>query len=155
MILADTPSLGLIIGLPVGVGCVLLGITVFFVAGHASWWDEDLLSGKAGRRWGVGIAVVAVVVTAFAMWPWGHDYHFWKPIDGRVDKISSRFISAGDKGGTNQRFVVVVGGRPYGVDDTRASLLKVGDTVHLKCKREFVWGSGDNGWGCNWNGGGA
>lgn len=49
------------------------------------------------------------------------------------------------------RYVVVIEGQPYGVDDTRAALLKVGDSVSLLCTKEFVWGSNNNGYACNWN----
>jgi hypothetical protein len=150
MMLASTPSLGVLIGIPIAALILAAAIFVAFI----SRGTDDVYGDARLTFWGA-IAVIAltVVITGIAMWPWQSDYHFWKPINGRVEKISSRFVSAGDKGGTNQRFVVVVNGQPYGVDDTRASLLKVGDIVHLKCKREFVWGSGSNGWGCNWNGG--
>jgi hypothetical protein len=148
MIIANTPSLGLVIGLPIGLLCIAGGLAAIRFANRADTYDAPIL------RWGGTLVVAAAVIAmALSFWPWKWEYHSWQPVDGRVEKISSRFVSAGDKGGTNQRFVVVVGGQPYGVDDTRASLLKVGDTVHLKCKREFVWGSGSNGWGCNWNGG--
>lgn len=149
--LADTPSLGLALGTPIAALFVLAGLFVAFVAWNAR--ESEYRDGwRMGVACGIGGALLAIVIYLFCMWPLKHDYHFWVPVQGKVEKISSRLVSAGDKGGSNQRFVVVIKGQPYGVDDTRAALLSVGDTVNLKCKREFEWGSSANGWACRWNG---
>jgi hypothetical protein len=73
-------------------------------------------------------------------------------VRGKVQRTSSRFISAGDNKGTNQRFVFVINGHPYGVDDTRASLTHRGDRIHLRCKKEHQWFQrySDDGWACRW-----
>jgi hypothetical protein len=46
--------------------------------------------------------------------------------------------------------VFKINGQQYGVDDTRAALVKVGDTVNLNCTKQFVFGSTNNGYACNW-----
>lgn len=148
MILANTPSLGLLIGLPVAIFFFVAGLVVAKVGRPYDEFDAKLV------YWGgLLVAAIALLAAALSFWPYKWEYHSWASVDGRVDKISSRLVSAGDKGGSNQRFVVVIDGTAYGVDDTRASLLKVGDTVHLKCKREYEWGAANNGYGCRWNGG--
>lgn len=144
MFLADTPSVGLWLGVPIA-GIVVV-ICVAFCLGFYTSKPYD---------WGLGFVIAAVVgfvtlvLTAVLMWPWKHDYHFYVPVSGRVERVSNRFISNGDQG-VSQRFVVVLKGQPYGIDDTRASLLKEGDAVKLHCKKEFDWGSSDNGWACKW-----
>lgn len=146
MILADTPSLGLLLGLPAG-----LLITLAALAWSAWWWRRgDHFDGRFLVGSGLAVAVVALILTAICMWPWKWEYHAWKPVTGKAERISKRLVPAGDKG-MQERFVVVIDGRRYGVDDTRASLLRVGDTVSLSCKREYQWGSSDHGYGCRWN----
>jgi hypothetical protein len=76
------------------------------------------------------------------------DYLMYKPVAGKVDQIASRQIADGN--GMSQRFVFQINGQPYGVDDTRAALVKEGDTVNLNCTKTFVWGSTNNGYACNW-----
>lgn len=161
--LADTPSAGLLFGVPVAVLVVIVCLALAAVV-----WVKTLPHERKGgygnyRYDGLGgvilgafgVAIVTVLLTALLMWPWKYDYHHWVDVQGTVQKVSSRLVSAGDKGGSNQRFVVVLNGKAYGVDDTRASLLKVGDPVKLRCKKEYEWGSSlsANGWACKWNGG--
>lgn len=144
MFLADTPSVGLWLGVPLA-GIVIV-ICAAFCIGFLVSKPYD---------WGIGftiaavIGIVTLIGTGLAMWPWKHDYHYYVPVSGKVERVSNRFISNGDKG-VSQRFVVVLNGKPYGIDDTRASLLKEGDPVKLHCKKEFDWGSSDNGWACKW-----
>jgi hypothetical protein len=114
-----------------------------------------LPEGADGRRSfmavGTAGALATVVVWLWAMWPLKYDYHHWVEKSGRVEKISNRLVSGGE-GVVNQRFVVVLHGQPYGIDDTRAALLHVGDPVHLRCKKEhqFFQPYAADGWACRW-----
>jgi hypothetical protein len=147
MVVADVVSGGWVLGivllvvfLLVGIGCAAFGMLV----------DNDYRT-----PWVVSGLVIMLVTIGFwlwASWPLKYDYHHWVDIRGRVERISSRFISAGDNGGTNQRFVFVINGRAYGVDDTRASLARVGGMVHIRCKKEhqFFQNYSDDGWACGW-----
>lgn len=147
----DRPTLGLLIGLPLGiavaVACVVMAALCF--RAYRPGYDKEPLVGG----WILAaLAVVALGVTGAALWPWKHDYHYWTEVNGTVEKVSNRLVSGGE-GIVNQRFVVTINGQPYGVDDTRAALIKPGDRVSLRCKREYVWGSDSHGFACNWNGG--
>jgi hypothetical protein len=81
------------------------------------------------------------------------DYHAWNVKTGTVSEVSKRIVPAGDKG-IQERFVVRLreAGGLYGIDDTRASLLKSGDEVRLKCKKDYQWGvdRSAHGWACRW-----
>jgi len=145
MIIADTLSMGAVIGAATAVICLAICAALIYV-GLRMEYDGAI------PFWGGVIAAVAtIVVTIFAFWPFKHDYHYWVPKEGRVEKISNRFIKDGDSG-VSQRFVVVLNGKPYGIDDTRASLLKVGDQVRLRCKKEhqFMQPYDADGWACRW-----
>ena len=106
-------------------------------------WDFDG-AGIVGGSLGL---LITLVVVGISTWPWEAQYHQWRPVSGQVEEISSRMIADGKA--MSQRFVVVIDGQPYGIDDTRASLLKVGDEVSLMCIREWQWAStpGD---ACRW-----
>lgn len=100
------------------------------------------------------IAIVAALALGFglvAYYPFSSDFHKYYPVTGTVQTVDSRLIGNGDSG-VSQRFVVVLkeSGQPFAVDDTRATLLKPGDPVSLRCKREFEFNSVP-GWGCKWN----
>ena len=82
-------------------------------------------------------------------WPLQAQYHTYAPTTITVAQIGSRFLGSQD-GGTNQRYVFLdTSGVPYAVDDTRASLVKVGETVTLMCVREWQQ-NGVPGFACNW-----
>jgi hypothetical protein len=87
----------------------------------------------------------------WASWPLKYEYHHWVDKQGIVQAVGHRLISNGDSG-INDRYVFRISGQPYGVDDTRASLTKVGDKVHLRCKKEhqFFQHFSDDGWACRW-----
>lgn len=155
LVFADTPSSGLIFGGP------LLALTVlalaalaiaFFVAAKRS---RSSYTSSDHRLFGficTGAAVIVALVSLAGYWPYKHDYHFWVPVQGKVENVSKRLVSDGDKG-MQERYVVTIDGQPYGIDDTRASLVKKGDTLSIACKKEYQWGSRDHGWGCRWDGG--
>lgn len=141
----DSWSLGTILGLPtiglivlICLACAVIG----FIGGRH---DED------GIIFGVGascMAIVLLVSTVFVYWPFSSQFHRYYKVDGEVQAIGSRQIADGKAMST--RYVFRIGGEDYGVDDTRASLTKVGDMVHLKCKREWVYNS-ESGWACRWS----
>lgn len=140
----DRYSLGTLIGLPCFfiVTTIVLGVMV-----------SGFRHAKSG---GFYLVISATVVLAIMLplciiqwWPFDMSYHRYYRVDGEVTAVASRQISDGRS--MSQRFVVVVDGRKLGVDDTRAALLKVGDEVHLLCKREYVYAS-VSGWACEWNG---
>lgn len=95
------------------------------------------------------------ILTLALMWPLKYDYHHWKPVTGQVQQINKRLVGVGSNDGASERYVVRLSGREYGIDDSRASLLKVGDTVAIKCKKEheFMQPYGDDGWACRWGSG--
>jgi hypothetical protein len=145
-----TPSLGTIIGLPV----LLILIIAAAVTGALFWrarrGDSDDLfwAGFAIAAWGT--AACLIIGTAIGMWPYKGEYHAWSTTSGTVKAVDSRLVSAGDKGGMNQRFVVTfTDGRQRACDDTRCTTVKPGDMLTLKCKRAYQWGA-TPGWDCNW-----
>ncbi|HEX2551557.1 MAG TPA: hypothetical protein VHK64_08180 [Nocardioidaceae bacterium] len=112
----------------------------------------ELSDGEA--KAGIGIVAFAVLVVQLAniwgFWPLDMSYHRWYKVDGTVEQVGSRQIADGNAMST--RYVLQLGGQPFGVDDTRAALAKPGDTVHLKCAKEWQYNSDDPGWACIWNG---
>ena len=154
IVFADTPTLGLLFGVPVAILATLL--TIAGVIGLVmSWRSRNSYGSDDQAVIGGGLLVCGLVIGAinmWALWPYQHDYHFWMPVTGKVSQVSKRLVPAGEKS-MMERYVLVIDGKPYGVDDTRASLVKPGQTVSIACKREYQWGSRDHGYGCKWDGG--
>jgi hypothetical protein len=97
-----------------------------------------------------GLGLVGLVIGClFGYWPYQAEYHQWRHHGGDISAISQRFVGDGD-GGTNQKFVVTFKGNPqqYACDDTRCSLLHVGDHLDLSCLRKYVYSS-TSGYDCN------
>lgn len=136
-------TLGTLIGLPIALLVVLL------ILGFAVFAFADDERGIAAGATAVALGLVVAIASPIGMYPYSSEYHQWRTVHGKVEQVSSRLIAA-DKS-MSQRFVVVIGGRPFAVDDTRASLLKAGDTVTLKCKREWQYAA-ESGWACRWGG---
>lgn len=147
-------SLGVLIVLPVLV-LAIIGLTVLAVLllryGRGEYGDGFA---KAG---GIVSAVSAVVLVIIVLLPvpvgfWGlnNEWHQWRPVGGTVTAVSSRLL-AGGNGGATQRFVVQFAGsdKQYACDDTRCSLVKTGDVLHLSCKRHWQY-SGVPGYDCNY-----
>lgn len=152
MIFADYTSAGWITGLVFG--CLSAITFIVFL-----WWA---LSGGPERAdvskgWMVFFGIAGLVLTiiswTIASWPLKYDYHHYVEKSGVVQNISNRLVS-GEEGIVNQRYVFVINGYPYGVDDTRAALAKKGDFVKLYCKKEHQFGQqySSDGWGCRWGG---
>lgn len=146
--MSSTPSMGLVIGLPIMAVIVLILVAVGILMFRVDDPYGDLMP------LGFGALILAVLImgaTAFAMWPYSSEYHEWRPTSGTVAGISSRMVSAGDSS-MEQRFVVMfTDGRQRACDDTRCATVKTGDVLSLKCKRAYQW-SASPGWDCNWIG---
>ena len=140
----------------VGASALALLAAAFLVGVALLWrWHRTTERGGDGD-WGmslafaIGAAVFAIPAlfgAFYVLWPFDWDYLSWHRVDGKVDEVSSR-LTPQDKG-MAQRFVLVVDGRPYAVDDTRAALVKAGDSVTLACKKEYQYAA-ESGWACNW-----
>lgn len=153
-------SLGVLIGVPLAALLFLVVVgwgAVMFALGmrrkKTGYGNSARMVRDPYLIWsGVAIAVVGGLIVAggfvFAMWPFNSQFHQWRSVHGTVQQISSRLI-ASDKS-MSQRYVVVIDGQQFGIDDTRASLLHKGDQVSLKCKREYQFQS-VSGWACRWN----
>lgn len=109
-----------------------------------------------GALGAIGVGFCGVVVAV--LWWWGMaftlsgDYHAWNDKTGVVVEKNKRIVPAGDKG-IQERFVLrFADGQLYGVDDTRASLIKRGQRVRLKCKKDYQWGvpRSSHGWACRY-----
>lgn len=149
MVKQDGLTLGAMVGIPVLVAVVLIGL-LCWAAGIWMVRTEDLREEGWTLIGGTFIGLVIAGIIFVASWfPFDMTYHHWYRVEGQVESIGMRNIRDGD--GMSQRYVFVIGGQPWGVDDTRASVTKTGDFVKLKCKKEWVYQS-KSGWACNWNG---
>jgi hypothetical protein len=141
----------------------LVALTVLLLVCLA-WLGYGILSGL-NDGWGfapiahvIGAGLTALVIIGcwwiFSAFTTSGDYHAWNEKSGTVEQISKRIVPAGDKG-IQERFVFRFAdkGGLYGVDDTRASLVRRGDRVSLKCKKDYQWGvpREAHGWACRWN----
>lgn len=144
-------TLGILIGLPVIVFLVLFLFGIAVLLGTLAHYDHS-----PNFYWGTVVELIVMcglgLGAGFGYWPWSGEYHQYRTVSGNVDTVSSRLVSAGDKGGSNQKFVVTLqgGNQQYGITDTRAALLKSGSHVVLKCKRSYEYGSNDAGYDCKW-----
>lgn len=136
-------TLDYLIGVPLGILILLVGIgllaTLFF--------SDDGSAAFAGF-W---ITLIGVVVLLASLFPFSTKYHKWYPVSGSVEKVGHRLISVGDKGGMAERYVLTIDGQPFGVDDTRAASVEVGDNVNLNCTLDWQF-QAKAGWVCRWGG---
>lgn len=148
-------TLGVLIGLPAAIlgALLLLGLAVFFwylwaTTPKGTYSDRSFwICGAVGTTVAFILFVPGMV---WGFWPLDSAYHQYRDVHGTVDQISSRFI--GDGKSTSQKFVVTLEGssQPFGVNDTRAALLKHGDPVSLRCIRVWEYGSDNAGYDCKW-----
>jgi hypothetical protein len=151
---------GYLIGTVIAGIIVLAGLvaTVFGILTKPRWrdrkknygmWDDRFLA-RFWMKWGG----LLVVVATFGFWvagtfpPFQMKYHSYRPVAGTVQQIGTRFLGSGDSGGTTQMFVLTVNGQDYRCDDTRCSLVKVGDVVSMQCIGTFEL-HGVSGYRCN------
>jgi hypothetical protein len=88
------------------------------------------------------VGLLVLMLSPFGMYPTGgSDYHKWKPKQGVVNEVGKRLLPSGES--MQEKIVITFKGDPqeYGVEDTRAALLKPGDQAVIKCKRAYQWGS--------------
>lgn len=142
------PTLGVYIGLPVTILFLLIGVALLAGGWYCAATDRN---DNGGAYVFMGTGVVGMLVTAlvagFVWWPWAPSFHTVYRVHGQVSSVGSRQISDGTSMST--RYVFMIDGHQYGVDDTRAALTKPGDTVTLTCTKQYVWRA-EAGWACNW-----
>jgi hypothetical protein len=153
-----TPSLGVLIGLPVasllvlaGLACLIAGIRLRVKRGLWTTENFDVPAWGVAAT-GIVVVVATLVVTGFTMWPWTAEYHEWQTVSGTITGVNSRLLASGTEGGgSTQRFVVQFAGdgRQYSCDDTRCALLHKGDQLTLSCKRAWQY-TGTPGYDCNY-----
>jgi len=139
-------TIAAIILIPLGV--IALAIAIVLLAKARKAYDPENFWLGAGVLGMFAIPAIACPVIGMALVGYSGEYMAYKPVSGTVEQVASRQIADGKA--MSQRFVFKINGQEYGVDDTRASLVKAGDAVNLNCAREFVWGSTNNGYACNW-----
>lgn len=137
----DSLSLGMYIGIPVVAFFALICLITTLIGVFGDDAGEFFWSGLVG--W-----VILVGVTVVAYWPFDMEFHRFYKVEGTVTDIGKRQI-AQDGGGMSERYVFNFNGQLFGVDDTRAAVVKPGDRVTIKCKRDYVWNS-ESGWVCRW-----
>lgn len=130
---------------------VLLACVAVFVYGWISR-DDYATPSKSLMAGGVIIALITVGLWWACMaFTTSGDYHAWNVKEGNVDRVAKRLIATDN--GMSERYVVTMDGQSYGIDDTRAALVQQGDTVSLRCKKDYQWGvpREAHGWACRWN----
>lgn len=138
----------------IAVPLILLCLSLFFWVGRrwgavADEYDAPFAAVIQGAS--AGLILVTLVGTWWGMYPWKAEYHNWTPVSGTVATIDSRLV--GRDQSTDQKFVVTFTGsaQQYGVTDTRAASVRVGDSLDLTCVRQWQQ-AGTDGYDCNFVG---
>lgn len=142
-----TWSMGVLIGLPLLLIALGSCIVAWFWAGRFAGYDADF--NRKATRWVSGTAAALLVVVGLAgFYPYGAEYHQWRPVSGTVAKIDKRLIGNGK--GMEEKFVVVFAGdgQQYGCNDTRCASVRPGDSLAITCKRTWQF-AGTDGYDCN------
>jgi hypothetical protein len=155
MTFADATTGGFIAGNIVTALLLLLVIAVAAWAGFGCNYDAYSVLGRR-RSVALILCCIPLIIAAYvwSTWPFAYEYHHWVDKKVTVAAMSSRLLTDGD-GNINQKFVVRdAGGTYYGVNDTRGALAKEGDTLTLRCKKSYDFGTAREaqGWDCKWNG---
>jgi len=143
-------SLGVLIGSPIAALLILAALIAIVLILRRRIEVVDSYDRDSMR---IGLAIVSVFTLFLLLfigalyWPFSSEFHRYYKVSGPVSEVAKRQVAV-DKA-MQERYVLIIGGRPYAVDDTRAALVKPGDVVTLNCKREWVYNS-DSGWACNW-----
>lgn len=137
---------GTLIGLP------LLAVLLLAVAAFAA-----LAFYEEGPLWGVTVLLGGWLFFgtfgAIGFYPFQKAYHYWTPVTGTVAEVDKRLVR--DGGGMSEKVVIRFEDDPqqYGIEDTRAALLRKGDEASLLCKKAHQWGPSVDGFDCRWGGG--
>jgi hypothetical protein len=141
----DQVSIGYVVGFILAgiVALITIGLTIAAVR-----VDRNAGEGIAILSGGLFVAGIIALITAF---PFGHQYHYYTPVEGKIVAVNSRLLRTGD-GDVSQKFAVKLeNGKTYGCEDTRCSVWQKGDTAKLMCIRDFQW-RGVSGYNCKYNG---
>lgn len=148
--MSTAPEGGYTVGTLIGVPFLLIMLVIGIAIGiwlRKSWLkaDRDLGTLFIG---GTPLAILVLVIVFF--WPLEKEYHYWTPVGGTVEKVDRRLVSEGK--GMAEKIVIKFEDSPqsYGIEDTRAALLKPGDKTMLLCKRAHQWGPSVDGYDCRW-----
>jgi hypothetical protein len=109
---------------------------------------------KGNRGWDflvwLGVLVVEFAIVALILFPFQSAYLRYVPVTGKVQQVTSRFLSNGNNSGSTQKFAVMLtNGDIYGCDDTRCSAVVSGDTITMLCEKTWQLG-GPAGYDCQW-----
>ena len=149
-------SLGVLVGGPVAAITIIVALVVAMWFALGAWRERrahgDPVDCLVAAAIALGVAVIAGALAAApgtGFYPYDSEYHQWREVAGVVEQVDSRQIADGK--GMSERYVLVIDGQPFGVDDTRAATVRKGNEVKLSCKREWQYAS-ESGWGCRWAG---
>jgi hypothetical protein len=148
VIFADALTGGYIGGNLTAIACVLIGVALVF-AGLRSEYDGAIL-----MTGGVVTVIATVGIWIWASWPpFAYENHHWIDKEITVAEVSKRQVSDGDKGFYEKFVVRTSAGELYGIDDTRAALVKPGAELKLRCKKAYQFGipRAAHGWDCRWS----
>lgn len=144
-------SMGWMIGWPAWIIALLIVLFLAVVCTWAAFDESDGMLGFFGVcLWVAFVGLLILMLSPFGMYPaGGSDFHKWKPKSGEVTQVAKRLVPNGDS--MEEKVVIVFKGstQEYGVTDTRAALVEKGDTVVIKCKKAYDWGS-IPGYDCKW-----
>lgn len=141
-------SIGTLVVLPLMILIILALIGIGIWLRSRKWGPYD-----AGDRiwfpricW--SLAVLVLIGTLLAMYPYKSEYHHWQSVRGIVTSTNSRFLAKSS--GTDQKFVVTfeASSQQFGCNDTRCSTIREGDYLEITCKRVFQF-FGTPGYDCN------
>lgn len=137
------PTLGAYVGIPLLVlgALITLALLAAVIVG-----DIDIKI-PAGIFLVCALLIMGIGVAAY--YPFGSEWHSNYRVTGTVQETNKRLIADGDS--MSERYVLNIDGKPFGVDDTRASLVKPGDKVTLICNKEWQYAA-EAGWACRWGG---
>lgn len=129
----------------------LLPVTSLAVFVTVKCWKDEYTD-SADRAFITGVSltgIIFVVLTLVTLFPYSMEHHSYKPVSGTVIQVDKKFMSDGDS--TTESINLNINGVDYTVDDSRAATIRRGDSVNLKCVKDWNYGAED-GWNCKWNG---
>lgn len=135
-------TFGILIGVPFLLIVLICGVVIAAL----------LLREKDNLGWAflIGTPILVLVLAVWTLWPFSKEYHYWTPVEGTVETVDRRQVVDGK--GMSEKIVVRFEGdtQLYGIEDTRAALLKPGDKTALLCKKAHQWGPSVDGYDCRW-----